>query len=120
MFVVPSPVRVGIRPAGALLRLGARRARIARSTGAQRVTSAASANGTTRRVVNAAGGAVSLKADDVAANGEAGAVRGARLSSRVFDDRAVEVISAADATAIKNPAIVNRRRPEPTRPRATA
>jgi hypothetical protein len=49
---------------------------------------------------------VSLKADDVAANGEAGAVRGARLSSRVFDDRAVEVISAADAALIKNPATV--------------
>jgi hypothetical protein len=120
MFVVPSPVRVGIRPAGALLKLGARRATIARSTGAQRVASAASANGTTRRVVKAAGGVVSLNADDVAANGEARAGRRAPLTSRVFDERAVEVISAADAMAIKNPATVKRRRPEPTRPRTTA
>ena len=63
---------------------------------------------------------MSLKADDLAANGEAGAGRGAPLSSRVFDDRALEVISAADAALIKNPATAKRRRPEPTRPRATA
>ena len=63
---------------------------------------------------------MSLKADDVAANCEAGAARGTPLASRVFDDRAVEVISAADAALIKNPATVKRRRPEPTRPRATA
>jgi hypothetical protein len=38
----------------------------------------------------------------------------------VFDDRALEVISAADAALIKNPATVKRRRLEHTRTRATA
>jgi hypothetical protein len=84
------------------------------------VTSAASTNGTTRPVVKAAGGVVSLKADDVAANGEAGMGRGAPLSSRVFDDRALEVISAAAAALMKNPAIGKSRRPEHTRTRAMA
>jgi hypothetical protein len=61
-----------------------------------------------------------LDADDVAANGEARAGRRAPLASRVFDDRAVEVISAADAALIKNAAMVKRRRLAHTPRRATA
>jgi hypothetical protein len=59
MFVMPSGVRAGTRPTGALSNFGARRATVPRSTGAQHVTSAASVNGTGRPVGKADGSAVS-------------------------------------------------------------
>ena len=119
MFVVPSPVRVRIRPAGALL--GSARAENDRSEHrgpARDVRRVGQWHHAPRS--ESRWWCRELNADDVAANGEARAGRRAPLTSRVFDERAVEVISAADAAAIKNPATVKRRRPEPTRPRATA
>jgi hypothetical protein len=86
------------------------------------VTSAALANRTKGWIVKAAGGVVSLKAVDAPASlkGDCCGVDGAPAPSRAMVDKALEVISAAAAALMKNPAIGKSRRPEHTRTRAMA